>query len=66
MDRIINMIVNRLLRRAVNRGVDAGLNAAFGGQRDDNPMTPDQQQAIQRNTQRARQLTRVASRMTRL
>lgn len=65
MDRIINMIVTRLLRRAINRGVDAGVNAAFGN-REDEQMTPDQQQAIRRNTQRARQLTRVASRMTRL
>lgn len=65
MDRIINMILNRLLRRVINRGVDAGVNAAFGN-RDDDQMTPDQRQAIQRNTQRARQATRLDSRMTRL
>ena len=65
MDRIINMILNRLLRRAINRGVDAGVNAAFGN-RDDDQMTPGHRQAIQRNPQRARQMTRMASRMTRL
>jgi hypothetical protein len=65
MDRIINMILNRLLRRVINRGVDAGVNAAFGN-RDDDQMTPDQRQSGQRATQGVRQMTRMASRFTRL
>jgi len=64
MDRIVSMILNRILRRAVTRGVDAGINAAMGA-RSEQPVDPGQRQAMLRNAQRARQMTRMARRLTR-
>tara|TARA_R110002074_G_scaffold266911_1_gene439123 strand:+ start:424 stop:621 length:198 start_codon:yes stop_codon:yes gene_type:complete len=65
MDRIISMILNRLMRQAVNRGIDAGVNV-FRGRGGDRDLPRDDHQASPQNTGRARRMTRLARRNSRL
>ncbi len=65
MDRIINMILNRLMRQAVNRGIDAGVNA-FRGRGGNRDLPRDDNEESPQNSARARRMTRVSRRNTRL
>ena len=61
MDQIFNMVFRMVTRRLINKGIDVAAKRGQGGE----DMTPEQRQAVGKQTKRAKQALRVSRRIGR-
>ena len=65
MNQIINMVFRMVTRRLINIGINKGIDVAAKRGQGGEDMTPEQRQAVGKQTKRAKQALRVSRRIGR-